>query len=118
MFNPQHVSAYILKIEQNTVFSKKYDTLNLPDEEAAAEQYLFMCSKLCDNGYNHYEISNFAKDGYESKHNMNCWEQKEYIGFGLNAHSYVEGVRYSNDRFSLIGGFVFGTAKVRSRIGL
>ena len=48
------------------------------------------------NGYKHYEISNFAKPGFESKHNMNCWEQKQYVGFGVAAHSYVNGVRYAN----------------------
>ena len=48
------------------------------------------------NGYKHYEISNFAKSGYESKHNMNCWEQKQYVGFGVAAHSYVNGIRYAN----------------------
>ena len=48
------------------------------------------------NGYKHYEISNFAKPGFESKHNMNCWEQKQYVGFGVAASSYVKGVRYTN----------------------
>ena len=52
--------------------------------------------KLEQSGYNHYEISNYAKYGCESKHNMNCWEQEEYIGIGLAAHSYVNGIRYSN----------------------
>ena len=48
------------------------------------------------SGYEHYEISNFAKPGYKSKHNLDCWHQKEYIGFGAAAHSYTEGCRYSN----------------------
>ena len=47
-------------------------------------------------GYKHYEISNFARTGFESKHNTNCWEQKQYIGFGVAAHSYINGLRYSN----------------------
>ena len=51
---------------------------------------------LEENEYIHYEISNFAKQGYMSKHNSDCWEQKEYIGFGVSAHSYTDGVRYSN----------------------
>jgi oxygen-independent coproporphyrinogen-3 oxidase len=51
---------------------------------------------LENNGYIHYEISNYAKKGKESKHNVNCWEQKEYIGFGVAAHSYVNKTRYSN----------------------
>ena len=53
-------------------------------------------NQLQDNGYNHYEISNFAKKGFESKHNMNCWNQKEYLGFGAAAHSYFKSIRYSN----------------------
>lgn len=92
--NPEHISSYILKIEQNTVFSKKYDTLNLPDEEAAAEQYLFMCRKLQNNGYNHYEISNFAKENYESRHNLKYWICDDYIGIGPAAHSCFEGKRF------------------------
>ena len=56
-----------------------------------------MCKKMLEeNGYKHYEISNFAKNGYESKHNMDCWNQKEYIGFGVAAHSYTNNIRYSN----------------------
>ena len=51
---------------------------------------------IAKNGYNHYEISNFAKQNYESKHNLDCWSQKEYIGFGVAAHSYTNGIRYSN----------------------
>jgi len=52
--------------------------------------------KLEEAGYNHYEISNFAKEGCESKHNLDCWNQKEYLGFGLAAHSYMNDQRYSN----------------------
>lgn len=58
--------------------------------------YWYVKNTLELNGYNHYEISNFAKKGYESKHNLNCWEQKEYIGLGIAAHSYMGGIRYSN----------------------
>ena len=58
--------------------------------------YWFVKDDLEKSGYAHYEISNFAKPSYESKHNVNCWEQKEYLGFGLAAHSYINKVRYSN----------------------
>ena len=51
---------------------------------------------LKENGYTHYEISNYAKNNYESKHNLNCWNQHDYLGFGLAAHSYFDGIRYSN----------------------
>ena len=91
---PEHISSYILKIEQNTVFSKKYDTLNLPDEDNAAEQYLFMCHHLQENGYNHYEISNFAKENCESRHNLKYWICDDYIGIGPAAHSCFEGKRF------------------------
>ncbi len=92
--NPQHISAYILKIEQNTVFAKKQATLNLPDDDNAAEQYLFMCDRLKKSGYNHYEISNFAKDNYTSRHNMKYWLGNDYLGIGASAHSFVDGKRF------------------------
>ena len=68
----------------------------LPSEELERKMYHSTKSILENNGYNHYEISNFAKEGYESKHNLNCWNQEEYIGFGLAAHSYFENKRFSN----------------------
>lgn len=92
--NPEHISAYILKIEQNTVFAKKYDTLCLPDDDAAAEQYLYMCEALQKNGYNHYEISNFARCDNVSRHNMKYWVGEDYLGIGPAAHSCVDGKRF------------------------
>ncbi len=91
---PEHISSYILKIEEKTVFSKKYDTLNLPDEDDTAEQYLFMCEALKKNGYNHYEISNFALCGYESLHNTKYWVGEDYLGIGPAAHSCINGKRF------------------------
>ena len=58
--------------------------------------YWYVKNFLELNGYKHYEISNFAKEGYESKHNLDCWNQKEYIGFGVAAHSYIADVRFGN----------------------
>ena len=58
--------------------------------------YFLACERLRDAGFEHYEISNFAKKGFESKHNLNCWDQKEYLGFGLAAHSYYRDKRFSN----------------------
>ena len=92
--NPEHISAYILKIEQNTVFHKNYDTLNLPDEDDAAGQYLYMCDYLQKSGYNHYEISNFAKCDNVSRHNMKYWVGEDYLGIGPAAHSCVGGKRF------------------------
>ena len=68
----------------------------MPDDEEERKQYHYTKNYLELNGYKHYEISNFAKPGFESKHNMNCWKQKQYVGFGVAAHSYVNGIRYAN----------------------
>ena len=68
----------------------------LPKEEIERQMYWKTKKRLEENEYRHYEISNFAKEGYESKHNVNCWSQKEYLGFGVAAHSYVDSKRYYN----------------------
>lgn len=92
--HPEHISAYILKIEQNTAFYKMQSSLSLPDDDSAAKQYLFMCERLQKNGYNHYEISNFAKGENLSRHNMKYWECRDYLGIGPSAHSCVDGRRF------------------------
>lgn len=96
--NPEHISVYSLIVEEDTPIEKRINSgeLKLPDEEEERNQYKYTKNYLELNGYIHYEISNFAKDGYESKHNTNCWKQKDYIGFGVAAHSYINGTRYSN----------------------
>lgn len=95
---PKHISVYSLIVEENTKIEQRIDSgeLSLPDDEEERRQYHYMKNFLELNGYKHYEISNFAKPGFESKHNMNCWEQNQYVGFGVAAHSYVDGVRYAN----------------------
>lgn len=95
---PEHISVYSLIVEEGTRISKDLLTgkLILPEEEFERKMYWKVKEKLKSNGYIHYEISNFAKEGYESKHNMNCWNQKEYLGFGASAHSYINHIRYSN----------------------
>lgn len=95
---PNHISVYSLIVEEGTKIEEKINNgeLELPEDEIERNQYKYTKNYLELNGYKHYEISNFAKPGYESKHNMNCWEQKQYIGFGLAAHSYINGCRYSN----------------------
>ena len=96
--NPNHVSVYSLILEEGTVLYKKVENndLELPSEDEERKMYWYVKNTLELNGYKHYEISNFAKKEKESKHNMNCWEQKEYIGIGAAAHSYFENKRYSN----------------------
>ena len=70
--------------------------LELPSDEYERMQYAYVKNLLELRGYKHYEISNFAINGKYSKHNINCWEQKEYIGFGVSAHSYINKKRFSN----------------------
>lgn len=96
--NPEHVSVYSLIVEENTILSKQIEegTLKLLEENKEREMYWTVKNFLEENGYNHYEISNFAKPNRESRHNMDCWNQKEYFGFGVAAHSYVDNVRFSN----------------------
>ncbi len=90
--NPEHISCYILKIEQNTAFYKMKTAL--PDENNVSEQYLFMCDYLENKGYSHYEISNFCKENYESRHNLKYWKAQEYLGIGPSAHSFLSGKRF------------------------
>ena len=97
---PDHISAYILKLEENTLFYKIKDNLNLPDEDETAEQYLFMCRYLEENGFSHYEISNFAMTGKEGKHNLKYWHCEEYLGIGPSAHSFLKGERFYYPRDS------------------
>ena len=96
--NPTHISVYSLIVEEGTVIAKKIQNNQLQemDEELERNMYWYVKNTLELNGYTHYEISNFAKEGKESKHNLNCWRQKEYIGIGLAAHSYLNYVRYTN----------------------
>ena len=95
---PEHVSTYSLIVEDDTEMARMIDNdeIELPDEDVEREEYWLVKNRLEGEGYKHYEISNFAKENYESRHNMNCWKQEEYLGFGVNASSYIEKMRYSN----------------------
>ena len=95
---PKHISLYSLIVEDNTKLKEMIDKgdLKLPSETMERKMYWTTKKILEENGYNQYEISNFAKKKYESKHNLNCWNQKEYIGFGLASHSYFESKRFCN----------------------
>lgn len=96
--NPEHISIYSLILEESTVLFNLIEQgkLILPSDEVERNMYWYIKNKLELSGYKHYEISNFAKEGYESKHNWNCWEQKQYVGFGVAAHSYLKDKRFSN----------------------
>ena len=92
----KHISAYMLKIEPDTVFAKK--SINPANEDTMAQFYLKTVDYFSKNGFFQYEISNFAKTGFESKHNLKYWRCEEYIGIGPSAHSYFDGKRFSVDR--------------------
>ncbi len=94
--NPEHISTYSLILEDHTLL--KLNGYEPIDEELDADMYDYIIKRLRNKGYNHYEISNFAKPGYESKHNLKCWNNEEYYGFGLGAAGYYAGVRYENTR--------------------
>lgn len=95
---PEHISVYSLIVEEGTPISKKIQSgeLTLPNENEERNMYWYVKNTLELSGYNHYEISNFSKKGYESRHNMSCWNQCQYFGFGVAAHSYRDITRYSN----------------------
>lgn len=89
-----HISAYILKIEDNTYFGKNRDKLILPDDDLVCDMYEICCSFLAEKGFNQYEVSNFAKAGFESRHNSKYWLLEDYLGIGPSAHSFVGGRRF------------------------
>jgi oxygen-independent coproporphyrinogen-3 oxidase len=91
---PEHVSAYGLRIEEGTPFYTMRKGLVLPDEDAEADMAELAAAKLKDAGYEHYEISNYARPGKRSRHNMRYWLGADYLGFGPGAHSYLNGVRF------------------------
>ncbi len=93
-----HISAYSLIVEKDTPLDKMIanNQLSLPKEEKTLGMYEYVYKFLKENGYNRYEVSNFAKKDFECKHNLHTWQMCEYLGFGAGAHSYINGVRYSN----------------------
>ena len=95
---PEHISAYSLTPAENTPLWDALEAgdVNLPDEAADRAMYHEAIRLLTAAGYEHYEISNFAKPGRESRHNINCWRRKPYIGFGLGAHSFDGEARWNN----------------------
>ena len=96
--NLPHYSGYSLIVEPKTVFYNlmRKGKLPLPGEETEAKMYDVLMNKMNQAGLNQYEISNFAKAGYESRHNIVYWDNVEYFGFGAGAHGYINGIRYSN----------------------
>lgn len=93
-----HYSIYSLKVEENTLFHTMYqkNQLPLPDEEDELNMYLLLMERMKAAGYKQYEISNFAKPGYESRHNMTYWRNEDYYGLGAGAHGYINRQRHVN----------------------
>ena len=91
---PEHLSCYGLKLEEGTPLWRQRQALTLPDDDAQADMYLYTVAALSEAGYGQYEISNFARAGRESRHNLKYWRMQEYAGFGPGAHSDFGGVRY------------------------
>ncbi|EHJ06840.1 radical SAM family heme chaperone HemW [Staphylococcus simiae] len=96
--NINHISSYGLILEPKTQFYNMYrkGNLKLPNEDLGAEMYQFLMSRMNASSFHQYEISNFAKDGFESEHNKVYWLNEEYYGFGAGASGYVNGERYTN----------------------
>jgi oxygen-independent coproporphyrinogen-3 oxidase len=94
--DPEHISCYSLIIEENTPFGEMYEKeeVKLPEDELERKMYGFAVEYLKSKGYHRYEISNFCKNDKECKHNLVYWNLGEYIGCGLGAHSYSNGIRY------------------------
>lgn len=94
--NPEHISTYSLILEKNTIlYNEGYKNIK---EEKDAKMYNYIKKILKKHGYNHYEISNFAKEGLESKHNITYWLNEEYYGFGCGASGYIGNIRYENTK--------------------
>lgn len=96
--NPEHISLYGLIVEEGTPFGNAWKSLALPTEDEECDMYHLACDYLRRAGYKHYEISNYAKTGFECRHNLKYWNTDEYIGIGAAAHSFFEGRRYGNTR--------------------
>lgn len=96
--NPEHISAYSLIVEDGTPMEERVEQnlVTLPDEDTEREMYYLTREVALKNGYNRYEISNYAKTGYECRHNEGYWKRVEYLGFGLGAASLYQNKRYSN----------------------
>ena len=93
---PEHISTYSLIIEKNTLVG--LNKIKPIEEEKDFKLYETICKKLKKKGYIHYEVSNFAKKGFESKHNLTYWNNEEYYGFGVGASGFVGSIRYENTK--------------------
>ena len=95
---PEHISAYALQLEEGTPLAASPLRKAVPDEDATADRMEHVSDMLSDAGYRRYEISNYARAGYESRHNLGYWRRREYIGLGVAAYSYFDGERFGAPR--------------------
>jgi oxygen-independent coproporphyrinogen-3 oxidase len=95
---PEHLSLYNLTIEEKTEFGRRYRAglMSLPDEELSADMYEWVMDRTAETGFSRYEVSNFALPGEECRHNQVYWRQEPFLGFGISAASYVDGLRWTN----------------------
>ncbi len=93
-----HMSLYSLILENHTVFMNRQrrGNLHLPNEDVESDMFDYILQELEKNGFEHYEISNFTKPGFESRHNLMYWDNSEYYGLGAGASGYIDGMRYRN----------------------
>lgn len=114
--HPEHISLYDLKIEPGTAFYRDYDKIApyLPGEDNEADMYRMAIDQLRDAGYLQYEISNFARPGHMCVHNLKYWNCDEYLGFGVSAHSYFNGNRFSFTPD--LGRYIQGVTEPESKI--
>lgn len=115
----KHISAYMLKIENGTKFYEIQDRLALPDDDTVSDMYLKTVSVLQQIGFEQYEISNFAKPGYESRHNTKYWKLVPYLGIGKSAHSFWNGKRFFYDKnFGIVQDGTGGGENEKIMLGL
>lgn len=105
---PEHISAYALTVEEATPLATSPLRNTIPDEDAAADAMEATADALEAAGYHRYEISNYARKGYESRHNLAYWQGREYLGLGVAAYSYLDGVRFGKPRD--LSGYLSGKA--------
>ncbi len=114
---PEHVSVYLLEVDEGSRLGleilqsgTRYSAGAVPSDDAMAEFYETACSFLAKLGYHHYEISNWARPGFESRHNLKYWRREEYLGFGAGAHSFSGTQRWANahDAAAYVGAIEAG----------
>jgi oxygen-independent coproporphyrinogen III oxidase len=119
--SPEHVSVYLLEVDEGSRLGNellrggtRYSAGAVPDEDAMAEFYEMACNHLRKAGYRHYEISNWAKPGFESQHNLKYWRREPYLGFGAGAHSFSGAQRWANahDAAEYVGALTSGRLPV------